>query len=131
MAHHSTNTSANETDGLALQVMRCSAPAAAGPLPCLLMERRWSGRRWAASGKLIAFTTVHIAPTAMIEAGYDRKNPYCAGIVKLDEGPAISAQILGVDPTKPGEIEIGTPLRAAYVERGEGEEKRTFLAFEV
>ena len=52
-------------------------------------------------GKLLAFTTVHIAPTAMIEAGYDRKNPYCTGIVQLDEGPAISAQILGVDPTKP------------------------------
>jgi uncharacterized OB-fold protein len=80
-------------------------------------------------GKLIAFTIVHIAPTAMIEAGYDRKNPYCAGIVQLDEGPAISAQIIGVDPNKPTEIEIGTPLRATYVQRGK-EEKRTFLAFE-
>ena len=80
-------------------------------------------------GKLIAFTTVHIAPTAMIGAGYDRKNPYCAGIVQMDEGPAISAQILSVDPSKPAEIEIGTPLRATYVERGEGEEKRTYLAF--
>ena len=81
-------------------------------------------------GKLVAFTSVHIAPTAMIEAGYDRKNPYCAGIVQLAEGPAISAQILGVDPARPQEIEIGTPLRVAFVQRGEGEQARTYLAFE-
>ena len=81
-------------------------------------------------GELIAFTTVHIAPTAMIEAGYDRKNPYCAGIVKLEEGPAISAQILGVDPTKPQEIAIGMPVRMTFIERGNGEETRTFLGFE-
>jgi uncharacterized OB-fold protein len=66
----------------------------------------------------------------MIEAGYDRKNPYCTGIVQLEEGPAISGQILGVDPTRPEEIEIGTPMRAAFVQRGEGEHARTYLAFE-
>jgi uncharacterized OB-fold protein len=81
-------------------------------------------------GELVAFTTIHIAPTAMIEAGYDRKNPYCTGIVQLAEGPAVSAQILGVDPTKPQEIEIGTPLRVAFIQRGEGEQARTYLAFE-
>jgi uncharacterized OB-fold protein len=81
-------------------------------------------------GKLVAFTTVHIAPTAMIEAGYGRDNPYCTGIVELAEGPAISAQILGVDPAMPEEIEIGTPLRVTFVQRGEGDQARTFLAFE-
>jgi uncharacterized OB-fold protein len=95
---------------------------------CYCEEMEWtevSGR-----GKLLAFTTVHIAPTAMIEAGYDRKNPYCTGIVQLEEGPAISAQIVGVDPARPEEIEIGTPLRIAFVQRGEGENERTYLAFE-
>ncbi|MBC8449483.1 MAG: Zn-ribbon domain-containing OB-fold protein [Chloroflexi bacterium] len=81
-------------------------------------------------GKLIAFTTIHIAPTAMIEAGYGRDNPYCTGIVQLEEGPAISAQILGVDPMQPEQITIGTPLRVVFVQRGEGEKKRTYLAFE-
>jgi len=38
-------------------------------------------------GQLLAFTTVHIAPTAMIEAGYGRDKPYCTGIVQLEEGP--------------------------------------------
>jgi uncharacterized OB-fold protein len=81
-------------------------------------------------GKLIAFTTVHIAPTAMIEAGYGRNNPYCTGIVQLDEGPAVSAQIIGVDPAAPEQIAIGTPLQVAFVRRGEGENERTYLAFE-
>ena len=81
-------------------------------------------------GKLVAFTTVHIAPTTMIEAGYGRTNPYCTGIVQLNEGPNISAQITGVDPAAPEEIEIGIPVQVAFVQRGEGEEEQAYLAFE-
>jgi uncharacterized OB-fold protein len=81
-------------------------------------------------GELRAFTAVHIAPTAMIEAGYGQNNPYCSGIVQLDDGPAISAQILGVDPTQPEQISVGMPLKVAFVDRGSDEQKRTFLAFE-
>jgi hypothetical protein len=80
-------------------------------------------------GKLMAFTTIHIAPTAMLDAGYGRDNPYCSGVVKLDSGPAISAQILGVDPQRPEEIKIGTPVTVEYVERELAGEKKTFLAF--
>jgi uncharacterized protein len=82
------------------------------------------------AGTLEAFTVVYIAPTAMIEAGYDRKNPYCVGIVRLAEGPMISAQILGVDVRKPESIQIGTPLKATFIDRGEGEARKSFLAFE-
>ncbi len=81
-------------------------------------------------GRLVAFTTVHIAPTAMLQAGYGRKNPYCTGVVQLDEGPAISAQIVGVDEKNPQEIAVGARLRVAFIERGEDEERQTFLAFE-
>jgi len=81
------------------------------------------------SGKLVAFTTIHIAPTTMIEAGYGRDKPYCSGIVELENGVAISAQILGLDVVKPKEIKIGTALKAEFIERGEGENKTTFLAF--
>jgi len=81
--------------------------------------------------ELRAFTVVHIAPSAMIEAGYGRENPYFSGIVKLDEGPSISAQILGADPAHPEQLKIGTPLSAVFVERGEGEESKSFLTFEV
>ncbi len=94
---------------------------------CQGVEMEWvemSGR-----GTLLAFTTISIAPTAMIEAGYGKDNPYCTGIVQLDEGPTISAQILGVDVRHPAQIAIGTPLKVAYVERGEGDKRRTYLAF--
>lgn len=79
--------------------------------------------------KLAAFTSIFIAPTAMIEAGYGRDNPYLAGVVELDEGVKISAQVLGMDASKPEEVKIGTPLQAEFVERGEGDAKKTLLAF--
>ena len=85
----------------------------------------------APEGELAAFTVIHIAPTAMIEAGYGRDNPYCSGIVKLREGPSISAQILGVDISHPETIKIGTPLKAKFLQRETGEQKKTFLAFQV
>ena len=80
-------------------------------------------------GELAAYTTVHIAPTAMIEAGYGRDNPYCSGIVKLDAGPSISAQIVGVDVDHPESIKIGTPVTVEFLDRGEGDERKAFLAF--
>ena len=82
------------------------------------------------SGVLLAYTTIHIAPTAMIDAGYSKDNPYCTGIVQLAEGPAISAQILGVDPRQPAQIAVGTQLHVAFVERGEGDKRRSYLAFQ-
>lgn len=95
---------------------------------CYGEEMKWE--EMSGKGKLVAFTTIHIAPTAMIEAGYGRDNPYCAGIVQVDEGPAISAQIVGVDATQPESITIGMPVRVVYVQLGEAEEQRTYLAFE-
>lgn len=80
-------------------------------------------------GRLAAFTSIFIAPTAMIEAGYGRDKPYLAGVVELEEGVKISAQIMGLDATKPEEVKIGTPLQVEFVERGEGDKKKSFLAF--
>jgi len=80
-------------------------------------------------GKLVAFTTIHIAPTAMLQAGYGRQNPYCTGIVQLEEGPRISAQILDLDATHPLHTWIGTPLQADFIERGEEQERQIYLAF--
>ena len=82
-------------------------------------------------GKLAAFTIVHIAPTAMIEAGYGREKPYCSGIVKLNDGVSISAQILGVDVDDPENISIGQKLKVDFLVRESGENQKSFLAFEV
>ena len=81
-------------------------------------------------GTLAAFTLVYIGTSAMIVAGYDRNKPYVAGIVQLEEGPRISAQILGVDGAQPDIDWIGRPVRATFVERSEGKKRRAFLAFE-
>ena len=80
-------------------------------------------------GQLAAFTIIHIAPTAMIEAGYGRENPYCAGIVRLENGQMISAQILDVDIEKPENIKIGTQLTVSFIEREEGDQINTYLAY--
>ena len=65
----------------------------------------------------------------MIAQGFDRNNPYCTGIVELDEGVKISARILGVDAGRPETIQIGAPLTIEFVQTGEGEGLTTVLAF--
>ncbi len=82
------------------------------------------------TGKLAAFTVIYVPATEMVKAGYDSKNPYMVGIVALDEGPRISAQILGMDLTDPAKIKIGTPLRMTIIERGPEGQTKKFLAFE-
>ena len=91
-------------------------------------EMEWV--EFSGKGTLQAFTNIFSGSTAMIDAGYDRKNPYTVGIVKTDEGPMISALILGVNSCDPASIKIGTPLKVVFIDRGEGEAKKTFLAFE-
>ena len=82
-------------------------------------------------GKLAAFSVIYIATTAMIQAGFDRKNPYCVAVVKLEEGPSICAQVIGADVTHPETIKIGSPVTATFLDRGEGEAKKTFLGFQI
>ena len=80
-------------------------------------------------GKLSAFTVIYSGPTFMVDQGFDRKNPYVSGIVELEEGTRISARINGMDPNEPAEIKIGTPLNVDFVEFGESETRKTYLAF--
>ncbi len=81
-------------------------------------------------GTLATFTVIYVPPTSMADAGYNAKNPYCVGIVKLEEGPRISAQIVGMDISNPAAIQIGLPLKQTFVIRGEGDSAKKFLAFE-
>ena len=80
-------------------------------------------------GKLAAFTCIAVGPPFMVAEGYDRKNPYCSGVVELEEGVRVVARIEGVDTNKPETIKIGTPVTVRFLHRGEGENLRTFLAF--
>lgn len=81
-------------------------------------------------GVLEAYTIIYTAPSAMLEAGYDRMHPYCVGVVKTAEGPMISALIMGVDTCTPESIRIGMPLKVKFANHLVGETQKTFLAFE-
>ncbi len=80
-------------------------------------------------GTLAAYTIIRVPPRHMAAAGYDAKNPYCVGIVELDEGPNVAAQILDVDTQDPTSIKIGMPLRMTTIRRAEDASERSYLAF--
>jgi uncharacterized OB-fold protein len=94
-------------------------------LDCRAVDMQWvelSGR-----GNLAAFTCIAIGPAFMRAEGYDRNNPYCSGVVALEEGGRVDARIEGVDPKQPENITVGMAMRVKYLHRGEA---KTYLAFE-
>ena len=81
-------------------------------------------------GKVIGMTSVAIAPSAMVERGFGRDNPYVTAIVSLDDGPSIAARIEGVDANDlPGSVSIGMAVVADFLEETVDEEKRATLVF--
>ena len=104
-----------------------SVPPRSVCIKCYGSEMEWvkiKGR-----GKLAAFTCISIGPPFMRKEGYDRKHPYVSGVVELEEGVKVVARIEGVDGSKPESIRIGTPVKAEFLHRSEGEKSTTFLAF--
>jgi hypothetical protein len=85
-------------------------------IKCYSTEMEWV--QLSGKGKLVSFTVIGVGIPMMMNEGYSRDNPYCSGIVEVEEGPRVSAQILGFDATKPETIKIGTPVTADFVERG-------------
>jgi uncharacterized OB-fold protein len=77
-------------------------------------------------GQLSAFTCISVVPNAMGEKGFGRNNPYCSGIVTLEEGPRISALILGVDAANPQNISTGMALSLQVEDQ---DKERPTLAF--
>lgn len=101
---------------------------------CSGTEMEW--KEIEGKGRLVAYTVIGVGPKPMIDAGYDRDNQYCAGIVELEGGLKASAQILGVDVAHPETIKIGTPVVAEFAERGAwaligdlAHTKKTYLTF--
>ena len=98
----------------------------------ICVECRCGDMAWeemSGKGKLRAFTCIAIGPSFMRAEGYDRNNPYCSGVVELDEGARVDARIEGVDAKNPESIKIGTPLRVKFLHRPEDGTSRTYLAF--
>jgi len=64
-------------------------------------EKKFSG-----SGEVFAHTTIYAPPE-----GFEHMKPYLLGIIKLSEGPLVTAQIVDV---KPGEVEIGDKVKMVF-----------------
>ncbi len=66
-----------------------------------MKEKQLSG-----NGRIESFTIVHDAPSA-----FARQRPYVLALVKLDEGPILTAQIVDSDSS---ELEAGRKVRAVF-----------------
>jgi len=94
---------------------------------CYSSDMEWVEMK--GDGRLAAFTCITVAPPFMIAQGYDRKHPYCSGVVELEEGARVDARIEGMDANKPEDINVGMPLKVKFLHRGEGDNLETYLAF--
>jgi|Deesub1362B_J571_1020462.scaffolds.fasta_scaffold19974_2 hypothetical protein len=86
---------------------------------CGSKEFEWI--EFSGKGSLHTFTVIHIAPKRFLN-----DVPYVVGVVQLEEGPKVTARIVGVDPNKPETIKTGMPLKATFIESG----GHVLLAFE-
>ncbi len=64
-------------------------------------ETRLSG-----GGEVLTYTVVRVPPE-----GFERQAPYVVGIIKLDEGPRITSQIVDCEPE---DVKIGSRVRAVF-----------------
>lgn len=67
------------------------------------------------NGKVYTYTTVHAPPE-----GFEFQKPYVLAIVKLEEGPLITSQIVDC---KPEEVEIGKEVKTVFRKVMEDEEE--------
>ena len=121
----------NEEKLMGSRCIECGAvfvPPRSICVKCYSSKMEWVEMK--GEGKLSAFTCIAIGPPSMIAEGYDRKHPYCSGVVELEGGARVDARIEGVDTNKPEEIKVGMPLIVKFLHRGEGESQETYLAFE-
>ncbi len=81
-------------------------------------------------GELAAFTSITVGTPYFIDKGYDRDRPYCFSVIKLKEGPMVSAQLVGVDEKKPDDIKIGMQLKVTFLENQIKGETKIDLGFE-
>lgn len=86
---------------------------------CYAVKMEWVA--FSGEGVLEGFSAVHVGLPAMAAAGYGREKPYCTGVVRLAEGPAISARIVAGDGGCPQDIAVGMSLRAVFIRNGPGQ----------
>lgn len=66
-------------------------------------------------GEVYSYTTIYDAP-----AGFEQYAPYTVALIKLEEGPLLTAQLTDIDPDS---VEIGLPVEMVTRKlRSDGEE---------
>jgi len=76
---------------------------------CLKKKTVWN--ELSGHGSLKSFTVIHVAGTK-----YAEDVPYIVAVVKLKEGPSVTARLVGVDPLKPEDIHVGDAVAADFEE---------------
>ncbi|KKR84425.1 MAG: hypothetical protein UU32_C0046G0015 [Candidatus Woesebacteria bacterium GW2011_GWB1_41_10] len=73
-------------------------------------------KQFSGKGEVYSYTTIYEAPT-----GYDAQTPYTVALVKLEEGPMITAQLTDMDH---GEVQIGMSVEMVVRKmRDDGDER--------
>ena len=68
-------------------------------------------------GEVFSYTTVYNAP-----AGYEEAAPYTVALIRLEEGPLVTAQLTDLNDDRP--VEIGTPVEMVTRRlRSDGDER--------
>jgi hypothetical protein len=57
-------------------------------------------------GEVVTYTVIHTGPE-----GFDKQTPYVMAVIRLDDGPQLTAQIVDC---KPEEVEIGTRVKSVF-----------------
>jgi uncharacterized OB-fold protein len=66
-----------------------------------IREIKYSGR-----GKVYSYTVIHAPPD-----GFELLKPYVLAIIKLEEGPLVTAQIADADPD---EVDVGSKVELVF-----------------
>ncbi|MFX1237092.1 MAG: Zn-ribbon domain-containing OB-fold protein [Promethearchaeota archaeon] len=98
-------------------------------IKCGSTDMEWT--EMSGKGRLAAFSCIGVGTKFFVDKGYSQKKPYCFSVIKLDEGPMISAQLVGVDESKPETIKIDMPVKVKFLETPiPGDDPRVDLGFE-
>ena len=86
-----------------------------------LAESEWM--EFSGNGTLETFTAIYVGSEVMTKKGYDRKHPYVFAVVKMDEGPSVSGQLVDIDENDPKTYWIGMPVKTTFLKTEIGKDK--------
>jgi uncharacterized protein len=94
---------------------------------CFSIQMQWV--KCTGKGKLAGYSIVYGGLPAMITRGYNRERPYVSGIVQLEEGPLINAQIMGENQDHPENLHVDMPLWHAFIQSSSDDAAQASLVF--